>query len=176
MNKPKAFIMCGQCGSGKSYFAKQFAIKHNLRYLAIDDTYAYFNGDPKCRDNKFQVWMTFYQQVHAAECASQDVVIDVNNPCAFDRAEWLNWFSGFDHYLIWINAGWDTIKMNNANRERQIPENIFVKLYNDFEEPSIAELQRYNSRAKWKGAIHIINVNNHFGPMELFLGEWPYKE
>ncbi len=166
--------MCGQCGSGKSYFARQLAQSHNMRYLAIDDTYAYFNGDPKCRDNKFQVWMTFYQQIHAAEMARQDVVIDVNNPCEFDRAEFLNWFPTFSHYLIWIDADWATAWKNNCNRDRVIPSFVFKSLFNAFEPPTYEEVTKQSYRAFWAGAFHIKNDDNHFGSIESMIGEWPY--
>lgn len=83
----KMFLMCGHPGSGKSTYARELAHKNGYRYLSIDDMYATFNGDPTSHDNKFDVWMTFFRQIHAAEMAGHDIVVDTNAPTRGDRDE-----------------------------------------------------------------------------------------
>ena len=76
----KMFLMCGHPGSGKSYFAKRFAEINGYRYLAIDDTYAYFNGSPYSHDNKFDVWMTFFRQHFHVQGFGHDRSEDLRRP------------------------------------------------------------------------------------------------
>lgn len=125
----KMFLMCGHPGSGKSTYARELARKNGFRYLSIDDMYATFNGDPTSHDNKFDVWMTFFRQIHAAEVAGQDVVVDTNAPTYCDRAEFLNWFSDFEHHLIWIDARQKLCLENNKKRSRVIPKEQMRKLF-----------------------------------------------
>lgn len=162
----KMYLMCGHPGSGKTYYAKRFAECNDYRYLSIDDTYAYFNGDPTSHENKFLVWMTFYQQIHAAEVAGHNIVVDTNAPTPNDRMEFLNWFPSFDHHLIWIDASRDLCIKNNKDRKRHIPSEDMENIFNLFRAPSINEINEdYPCRAKWKSIIKIRNINNHF--------EWP---
>ena len=176
--RPKMFLMCGHCGSGKSTFARQFAKEHNLRYLAIDDMYAAFNGDPQDRNNKFDVWMTFWRQIHAAEMAGHDIIIDTNAPTMVDRTEFLNWFPTFEHHLIWIKADEELCLMNNAQRKRVIPVDVMKKLFNEFEDVTYVEFRASELRSSWKSISCVININNHFDPLRIYWGweNYPYKE
>ena len=124
----KMFLMCGHPGSGKSTYARELARKNGYRYLSIDDMYATFNGDPTSHDNKFDVWMTFFRQIHAAEMAGHDIVVDTNAPTRGDRDEFLNWFPDFEHHLIWVNALEELCLENNKHRSRVIPEDQMKKL------------------------------------------------
>lgn len=169
----KMFLMCGHPGSGKSYFAKQFAEKNGFRYLAIDDTYAYFNGSPYSHDNKFQVWMTFFQQVHAAEEAGVDIVVDTNAPTIIDRAEFLNWFPSYEHHLIWVDAMPELCLVNNQKRGRVIPKDQMKKIFGYFEQPVGDEFFSFSPRAKWYSFSRVKNVNNNFLPRMTLCGKFP---
>lgn len=168
----KMFLMCGHPGSGKSTYAKQFAKLNGFRYLSIDDMYACFNGDPTSHDNKFDVWITFFRQIHAAEVAGQDVVIDTNAPARSDRDEFLNWFSSFDHYLIWIDAEPRLCLDNNKNRSRVIPEKQMQKIFELFEIPRRGEYydELHITRSHWKGIMWVHNVNNTFVTSHFLFG------
>lgn len=163
----KMFLMTGNPGSGKSYFAKQFAKENGYRYLSIDDMYAAFNGDPTSHDNKFDVWMTFWRQIHAAEMAGHDIVVDTNAPTRLDRNEFLNWFVSFEHHLIWVIADEELCLRNNANRKRVIPEEQMRAMFAFFEPPSRDDNNGSN-RSKWKTMSYVINVDNNFSPMITF--------
>ena len=169
----KMFLMCGNPGSGKSYFAKQFAKDNGYRYLSIDDMYATFNGDPYSHDNKFDVWMTFWRQIHAAEIAGHDVVIDTNAPTRLDRNEFLNWFASFEHHLIWVDATEELCLYNNANRSRVIPEEQMRAMFRFFEQPNPYRENEGSNRAKWKSISYVPNDNNHFGERITIGGEFP---
>ena len=168
----KMFLMCGHPGSGKSTFARQLAKLNGYRYLSIDDMYATFNGDSISHDNKFDVWMTFWRQIHAAEMAGQDIVVDTNAPTRLDRNEFLNWFASFEHHLIWVDASEELCLRNNANRSRVIPEEQMWNMFHFFEEPDVRENMGSN-RSKWVSISYISNNDNHFGKVISMTGIFP---
>lgn len=155
------YLMTGNPGSGKSYFAKQFAEKNGCRYLSIDDMYATFNGDPTSHDNKFDVWMTFWRQIHVAELAGHDIVVDTNAPTRLDRDEFLNWFPTFEHHLIWIDASASLCLKNNQRRSRVIPLKQMNNMFMFFEEPRDDEWSSRN-RSNWVTISRVVNIDNHF--------------
>lgn len=164
----KLFLLTGHCASGKSYFAKQFAEENGYRYLSIDDMYTTFNG-ARTHENKFLVWMTFFQQIHAAEVAGHNIVVDTNAPTFLDRSEFLSWFPSFEHHLIWVNASPELCMRNNKNRDRIIPDEAMQKLFEAFE-PPYEDRDIPNFRAKWQSVNRINNYNNVFTPMKTLSG------
>ena len=170
----KMFLMCGHPGSGKSTYAKELAKQNHYRYLSIDDMYAAFNGDPTSHENKFDVWMTFFRQIHAAEVAGQDIVVDTNAPTRADRDEFLNWFPSFEHHLIWVIAPLDLCLKNNQNRSRVIPTDQMHKLFEFFEPIRYDEYCWHSGRrSKWVSISTIMNNNNHFEKREEIFGHFP---
>lgn len=169
----KLLLLTGHCGSGKSTWAKQFIAEHpNFRYLSIDDMYATFNGDPTDHSNKFDVWMTFWRQLHAAEMAGHNIVVDTNAPTFLDRSEFLSWFSGFEHHLVWVYASEAQCLKNNLSRKRVIPEEQMKHLFAAFEAPDKDEYLHPNFRASWKSFSMVVNIENHFIERKTLYGEW----
>ena len=168
----KMFLMCGDPGSGKSFFARKLAKDNGYRYLSIDDMYAVFNGDPHSHDNKFDVWMTFWRQIHAAEMAGHDIVVDTNAPTRLDRNEFLNWFASFEHHLIWVEASEELCLRNNANRSRVIPREQMKAMFAFFEPPDIRE-NMGSHRSKWASISYVPNNNNRFGERITTDGHFP---
>jgi len=169
----KMFLMCGHPGSGKSTYARELARKNGFRYLSIDDMYATFNGDPTSHDNKFDVWMTFFRQIHTAEVAGQDIVVDTNAPTRADRYEFLNWFSSFEHHLIWINTSEKLCLENNKHRSRIIPEEQMKRLFGIFEIPNPSETYFCRTRSTWESMSMVSNVDNKFTARTSFYGNFP---
>lgn len=170
----KMFLMCGHPGSGKSTYARELARKNGYRYLSIDDMYATFNGDPTSHDNKFDVWMTFFRQIHAAEIAGHDIVVDTNAPTRGDREEFLNWFSDFEHHLIWIDAPKELCLRNNQNRSRVIPEDHMKRIFNFFDRISSDEWYNYAAtRSRWVSISRVENCENKFMPRHIMFGSFP---
>ena len=163
------YLMCGICGSGKSYFAKRFAELNGFRYLNIDDCYAVMNGDERIHENKFDVWQLYYRLIYQANKLGQTAVVDTNAPYRSDREEILNWFSGFDrHRLIWVNADAELAWRNNCSRRRVMPRQSFDNVLKSFCPPDQNEP---SARAGWNSIVRIDNLDNHFQPPVLIRGE-----
>ena len=170
----KMFLMCGNCGAGKTVFAKDFAKKNGYIYLSIDKLYEQFNGDERNREGKFEIWQNFYKMIHYYETFESDVVVDTNAPTLFDRTEFLNWFPTFEHHLIWIDAPINLCLENNRNRERVIPEDVMKKLFLNFEEPTMfTYTMSCRARSQWKSISMIKNNNNHFENRLTLFGSFP---
>lgn len=165
------YLMCGHIASGKSWFARRFAAAHGCRYLDIDACYQVYNGDEKIHENKFEVWILFYQLIHQAAMLGQDTVVDTNAPIASYRDEFLNWFPEFDrHCLLWIDADPALAWANNCARERVVPRETFNGLIAAFQAPT-AEEGSSVSRAAWDSICRIENDRNQFRPPEFLKGE-----
>ena len=163
------YLMCGICGSGKSYFSKRFAEANGFRYLNIDDCYAVLNGDERIHQNKFEVWQLFYRIIHKASELNQTVVVDTNAPYRSDREEFLNWFSDFSaHRLIWIYADAELAWRNNCSRRRVMPRESFDNVLRSFCPPNADEP---GGRTVWDTIVRIDNIENAFQAPALIRGE-----
>lgn len=158
------YLMCGHIASGKSYFAKRFAEKNGLRYFDIDDCYKTYNGDENIHQNKFEVWILFYQLIHNAAMLGQNVVVDTNAPLISYRDEFINWFPEYDgHHLIWVDIDPQLAWQNNLKRDRQVDRESFDMLVREFQEPAADEGKNV-SRSGWNTICRIDNVDNCFRP------------
>lgn len=169
----KMFLMTGNPGSGKSVYARNLAKDNGYRYLSIDDMYATFNGDPTSHDNKFDVWMTFWRQIHAAEVAGHDIVVDTNAPTRLDRNEFLNWFPSFEHHLVWIDASPELCLKNNSHRKRVIPREQMFAMFDFFEHPLVREEHAGNNRSNWASISRVVNEDNNFKSRTTLSGAFP---
>lgn len=165
------YLMCGNIASGKSFFARRFAEKNGFRYLDIDACYQIYNGDEKRHENKFEVWILFYQLIHQAALLGQSTVVDTNAPLTSYRDEFLNWFPEFErHCLVWIDADPALAWANNCSRERAVPRETFDRLTALFQAPTPEEGTSV-SRSAWDSICRIKNDQNHFCAPEFLKGE-----
>ena len=141
----KMYLMTGPSGSGKTTFARQFAADNNFRYLGVDDFYAMFLGSPTAHTYEFEVWQSFFQSIHLAELDGVSCVIDTNSPTMVDRVQFLNWFPTFEHHLIVMSASKLLCWHNNKLRERRIPLDTFIAIYDSCKKPDSYEDDRWRS-------------------------------
>lgn len=153
----KLILVSGCSAVGKTKFAKQFAARNEFLYLSPDNIYALLNGDERIHQNKFEVWMILFRAIHTAEQNGIDCVIDTNALSHLDRDQFLGWFPGFEHHLVFIHASPEQRKLNNSIRVRQIPDAAMDAMTHAVEEPKWESLDR-----RWKSFVRINNVNNNF--------------
>lgn len=138
--------MSGPSAAGKTYYAKKFIEKHpDVKYLCIDDFYEVFNGSKTKHENEFQVWISFFNAIHAAEKNCESVLIDTNSPTRVMRSQFLDWFPSFNkNFLIYIDSTFDSCYKRNKMRERVVPYDELQKMYNQVEIPCVMEDLRWN--------------------------------
>lgn len=152
----KMYLMCGLSGAGKTTYAKKFAKDNNLLYLGVDEFYAKVNGDECIHENTFEVWIEFFKAIHEAEVNNIDCIVDTNAITKCHREQFLEWFPTFEHHLICISVNEKIRYANNKARHRVVPDEVMLKMYIDFEYPSLDEIQ------KWHSAKTVYNRNNNF--------------
>lgn len=154
---PVMYMVCGCSGSGKTTFAKKFAAANNLRYLGADDFYAKVNGSELVRGNKFEVWQELFKAIHQAEVDGVSCLVDSNSLSAASRDEMVNWFPGFDHHLIYIEADEQLRMENNRKRVRQIPDEVMIAMRTKVEPPVWNTLDK-----RWLSLTRILNDNKEY--------------
>lgn len=167
-DKPIFYLVCGLSGVGKTTFTKKFAEDNGLKYLGADEFYAKVNGDENIHTNKFEVWIELFKAIHECEKAGIDCVVDSNALSASGRDEFINWFPGFSHHLIFIDADDKLRQSNNHARERRIPDSIMMSMRNKLEHPVWKTMDK-----RWKSLTGIFNSNNHYLVVQV-KGEPPY--
>lgn len=155
--RPLLYLVCGCSGSGKTTFAKRFAAANNLLYLGADDFYAKVNGSELRRGNKFEVWQELFNAIHQAETDGVSCLVDTNSLSAASRDEMVNWFPGFDHHLIYIEADEQLRMENNRKRIRQIPDEIMIAMRTKVEPPVWNTLDK-----RWLSLTRILNDNKEY--------------
>ena len=158
----KMYLMSGCSGAGKTTFAKAFAMEHDLKYLGVDDFYAFVNGDECIHTNTFEVWIAFYQAIHEAEVNNIDVVVDTNAITRSHREQFIEWFPTFEHHLIYIDANIELRMKNNKSRRRQVPDDVMVKMTERLQSPWFDE--------KFESIIWVVNNENHFEEYTMLKG------
>ncbi|MBQ8806310.1 MAG: ATP-binding protein [Bacteroidaceae bacterium] len=154
---PCMYMVCGCSGSGKTTFAKKFAAANNLLYLGADDFYAKVNGSELKRGNKFEVWQELFKAIHDAEVNGVSCLVDSNSLSAASRDEMVNWFPGFDHHLIYIEADEQLRMENNRKRVRQIPDEVMIAMRTKVEPPVWNTLDK-----RWLSLTRILNDNREY--------------
>lgn len=126
-------------------------------YLGADEFYEKVNGDECIHTNKFEVWMELFKAIHQCEIDRINCIVDSNALSVSGRDEFINWFPGFNHHMIYVDAD-DSLRLkNNRSRRRQIPDDIMLEMRAKAEPPVWRILDK-----KWRSLIRIQNVDNHY--------------
>lgn len=170
----KMYLMTGVSGSGKTTFAQRFAAIENLKVFDVDKFYSTLSHEG---EDKFKVWIKFYEAIHEAELADEDIIVDTNCLTMTDRAEFLSWFPKFEHYLISITAERTLCVSNNLFRDRVVPGKTLLNMFNMWERPTSTTDGALHYRSSWKSCLRIHNNNNHFEYEGFSFGleEWKSK-
>jgi predicted kinase len=149
--------LAGLPGSGKTTWAMEF-LKANPDYLYFspDAYYERINGDDRIRKNTFEVWMTMFQEIHKAEMAGCNVLIDCDNLTYAQRNQWIEWFPGFgSRYLFYIEPDFSVCLDRVSKRRRTIPEDIMRKKALKWQNPA-----NDKDGSEWDSIIEICGANN----------------
>ena len=94
--------------------------------------------------------------IHAAEMSGKDCVADTNVLTPGRRSEFPDWFPGFEHHLIFIEADEELRKKNNRFGQRVIPQEVLDQMQRELQPVSQFEADRRAGISYW------INKNNRF--------------
>lgn len=160
----KMICLAGLPGSGKTTWANDFLLDHpDYLYFSPDVYYGRINGDDRVRDHPFEIWMSLFRDVHIAEMAGNNVLIDSDNLTYAQRNQWIEWFPNFDsHILLFIEEDYYTCLERVMNRRRTIPEHTMREKFFKWENPLEA-----GDEAEWDRVCQIRNNGKEFSYVEL---------
>ena len=159
------FLVCGMYASGKTTYAMDFAIKNNYAYLSSDIMYNRMSQRTDMSEDelrahfKFPVWNSFWVAIYFAYLENKDIVVDTSALKASYREDFLDWFPGFEHHMIFIDADFELCLENNRERKRQIPEDVMEDAFWNYEDPE-DEADCFDPR--WITYRRIRNNDNQF--------------
>ena len=129
--------LAGMPGVGKTTWAKKFCESHpEFLYFSPDEYYGRINGDECNRDHTFEIWMSMFRDIHTAEIAGHDVIIDSDNLTYAQRCQWIEWFPNFEeHILFYMEEDFNTCFARVNERKRTIPEDVMRQKWYKWENP-----------------------------------------
>lgn len=134
------FLVCGISGGGKTFLSKKIVEKNaGLKMFDVDEYYKFINGDECIRENKFDVWMTMFKDIHCAELRGENVLLTTNSLTRGQRRQFVEWFPSFDHHMLWVTAPKDKCIIGNMSRRRHLPEEILLEDWERMEFPNASE-------------------------------------
>ena len=81
--------------------------------------------------------------------------------------QFIEWFPGFKHHIIFIDADLNLQKKNNLSRRRKVPDEVMNKMAQKLQKPT-AELDK-----DWDTITYVENKNNQFQKPYTVKGEVP---
>lgn len=129
----KVIMGIGIPGSGKTTLLKSFAEKHNYAYICPDDIRLELTGDAADQTKNQEVWELAYQRVVDMIHTQESVVIDATFTHQGERQKFLDYIREEGATKVeglYVNTPLEIAKERNAQRERQVPEEI-LDMMND---------------------------------------------
>ena len=144
MFTPRAYVLIGAPGSGKSTYAATLAERENAVVISGDDIRAELYGDAAIQGDWGEIWERIEEKV--SECCGMNVIIDGTH-CRRDyRDETIALLRsyGYDQIeAVVIDTPLDRCIMQNATRQRGVPRHVVVEMHKSLQ----YSLKNINSEA-----------------------------
>lgn len=151
----KFYLICGISGGGKTFLAERIIEKNpGLKLFDPDDYYKKINGDECIHENFFDVWITLYKDIHEAELAGKDILINTNALTVAQRNQFIEWFPTFEHHMIWVISPKEKCIEGNMSRRRHVPMGKLLAQWERMEFPNASE-------KGWDSITHLTNFWNN---------------
>lgn len=141
----KMYLMTGPSGAGKTTLARELVAQRNLKYMGIEDFYAYHFGSELIHEDEDEVWAEFEDAIRDAENTGIDILVDTNSPSRSDREWFVERFPNYVISLVIVECDPEICLFNNRNRERKIPEAEMRRILDSVEKVSEDEMKLYDS-------------------------------
>ena len=132
--EPKAFVMCGVPGAGKTTWAKKLAKEQNACIISGDRIRFELYGNEANQGNWSDIWNRLVDLV--SENCHRNIVVDgVHAPAAY-RAETLTMLRSVGYrevQLLVLDAPLELALRQNQQRARNVPEYVIRKMYQDLQ-------------------------------------------
>lgn len=129
--------MVGLPGSGKSTYAKKFAEKYDAVIVSTDAIRKELYGGEAVQGDGKEVFGIAYDRINRALQAGKWVVFDATSITAKSRRKVLSrisWYKGVKK-VVFIATPLDVVFRQNAARDRQVPEEVIMRMVKSFNVP-----------------------------------------
>jgi predicted kinase len=137
MSEPKAVVMCGIPGSGKTSHVQK--LRANDKTIAIingDNLRASLYGDPSCQGNWGEIWNLVEEAVEEASGLGQIVIVDGTHCRPEYRSETLTLLKSYGYSnveLIVLDVALGKALRQNQQRSRKVPEHVIRQMHSDLQ-------------------------------------------
>ena len=173
-------VMFGIPGCGKSYAAEKLAEQTGAKVVSSDAIREEIYGTEACQDNPDKVFGILKQRTAELLKAGESVIIDATSLIHKYRVSNLSTYAGLfkKSYLIVCATELETVLKQNAERDRNVPEEVILRMYRTMSFPrenegwdSIYLLQHPNNSKSLEDYLHEcwnINHNNPHHPCNIY--------
>lgn len=142
------YILCGISGAGKSTWATNFMQNKRIAYISRDDIrFAMLGENEDYFSHEKEVFNHFVKAI-AHYIPYDDVIADATHLNMFSRRKLIRaldqYTTNYKIIFVVFNTNVDTCIERNKSREgrAKIPENVIIKMCQDFRSPSLNEDER----------------------------------
>jgi predicted kinase len=132
--EPKAFVMVGPPGAGKTTYSQHLANTYNAVILSGDDIRADLYGSAEIQGNWGEIWQRLEELV--AENCGMPVILDGTH-CRTDyRTEAITLLKsyGYTHInAVVVERSLATCLRQNAGRRRKVPKHVIHQMFSDLQ-------------------------------------------
>lgn len=135
-------MMVGLPGAGKSTYAEKYAREHDALLISSDDMRELILGDVNNHDKEDQNYLfnVINNMIRDALECKENVVYDATNMLRKHREALLKYIGdGYYKRCIIIAKTIEECFAQNLTRERQVPQDVIIRMYKSFQTPWYSE-------------------------------------
>ena len=139
--KPTLIIMVGLPASGKSSIARNLANKYDAIIVSSDAIRKEILGDENEQKYQDKVFGTFHYRIKSLLKKNKNIIVDAINVKRSDRKKLLKNIKDIDCFKIAyiVAKPIEQCLIDNANRERVVPQHAYIKMIDCFLLPTFEE-------------------------------------
>jgi predicted kinase len=141
MTKNVLIVLGGLPASGKSTYAEWLEDSGIFRRVCPDLIRKRLYGDENIQGDGERVFKIAFREIRDYGCLSENVVFDATNINANRRKQLVKEMRGYFDIIIfkWFDTPLYLCKERNAQRERQVPNEVIERMLLNFQEPTMEE-------------------------------------
>ena len=137
IRKRTVYVMIGAPASGKSTYAQDLY----GHIISSDAIRAELYGDEAIQGNSADVFKVFYDRARAELAKGNNIILDATNLTVKNRKNIFKNLKDYNCRYIAVRClcPLETLLERNRNRSRVVPEDVVIRMYDSYQEPTYEE-------------------------------------